>query len=55
MVDEPERPKPIEQHPDYEVVKWQHNLEKRVMGYDLEASRWVSDLLAKIISNWKNI
>lgn len=30
---------------------WKLDLEKEVMTYDLEAARWVSGLLATIMSN----
>ena len=44
-------PAPIQFHPDYSVLMWERDLEKEVMTYDLEAARWVSGLLATIMSN----
>lgn len=44
-------PAPVEAHPDYAAVMWERDLAKEVMTYDLEASRWVSGLLATIMGN----
>ena len=44
-------PAPIESHPYYPYLKQEVEMNMSVMANNLEASRWVSGLLATIISN----
>ena len=42
---------PIEAHPDYPYAQQMAELDRTCIAYELEASRWVADLLATIMHN----
>jgi hypothetical protein len=44
-------PAPIENHPDFPYLKQKVEIKMSAMGNNLEAARWVSGLLATIMSN----
>lgn len=44
-------PAPIEMHPDYPYLKQKVEIKMSVMTNNLEAARWMSGLLATIMSN----
>lgn len=44
-------PTPIQSHPDYPYLKQKVEIKMAALGNNLEAARWVSGLLATIMSN----